>query len=298
MREVDLSNFDFLNFNVMFNRELSVLPPIYGRRFEGESVFVELCPRQPYEVRYMPDWHILGFALESQRGYHAFASDRVSAYYAPANTFAFTPADCETFSESEEGGEYLIFGMSPKLLNAYMADIAGKRAVPLRRLSHVRDRHVTAIGRAARRFIQTQQAGGRLYFESLAGQFATHVVLALLSDVEVKTKTSKLSSAELCQLCEFVEANLCANLSLESLAAVVERSTSQFARMFKLATNQSPHQWVVACRLSRAKMLLSTTNQSLAHIALDCGFSSQSHMTTVFSKYLKMTPKQYRNHIS
>ena len=54
---------------------LPSLPPIYGRRFESDRLFVELCPKQPYQVRYQPNWHILGLALESQTGYHSFASD-------------------------------------------------------------------------------------------------------------------------------------------------------------------------------------------------------------------------------
>ena len=270
-----------------------MIPPVYGRRFEGEHLFVELCPRQPYEVRYVPRWHILGFAPESQRGWHAFASDRVAAYHAPANTFAFTPAGCDTFSASAVGGEYLIFGMSPELLREHSADVAGKQLVELRRLSHLKDRHVTAIGRAARQFMQTQH-GGRLYFESLAGQFATHVVLALLSEYEIKAQAIKLSGVELARLCEFVESNLCEDLSLESLAAVIGMSSSRFARGFKLATGQSPHKWVMACRLARAKDLLTKTNQPIVQIALDCGFSGQSHMKTVFSKALGVTPKRYR----
>ena len=277
----------------MADNELPMIPPVYGRRFEGEHVFVELCPRQSYGVRYVPSWHILGFALESQRGRHAFASDRMAAYHAPANTFAFTPAGCETFSESDLGGEYLVFGMSPESLEIYGADIAGKRSVELRRLSHLRDRHVTAIGRAARQFMQTQH-GGRLYFESLAGQFATHVVLALLSESEVKAQTRKLSRVELKRLCEFVESNLCEDLSLEALAAVVGMSPSRFAREFKLATGKPPHKWIMAYRLKRAKKLLARTEQPIVQIALDCGFSSQSHMTTVFSKTLGVTPNRYQ----
>lgn len=278
----------------MTDGELPIVPPVYGRRFDGADLFVELCPRQSYEVRYVPDWHILGFALESQRGHHAFASDRVEAYHAPANTFAFTPAGCETFSESTAGGEYLIFGISPKLLNAYLNDIVGNRPVALRRLSHVRDRHVTAIGRAARQFMQTQQIGGMLYFESLGGQFVTHVVLKLLSEPDVKTRARDFSVDELKQLQEFVEENLCEDLSLESLAALMGMSSARFARAFKLSAGQSPHQWLIAYRLKRAKEMLAKTDQSLTQVALNCGFSSQSHMTTMFSKRLGVTPKHYR----
>lgn len=274
---------------------LPVLPPVWGRRFESDRLFVELCPRQPYQVRYQPNWHVLGIALETQSGYHAFASDRVSPYHAPANTFAFTPAHCETFSESDRGGAYLIFALSEELFETYGSDLAPYQSLPLRRLSHLHNQHITAIGRATQKFIQTNPSGGRLYFEALAAQFATHVILALLSKSEV-TK-GKLPERTVDHLLEFVEANLCEDLSLTALAEVVEMPPSQFVRWFKAKVGQSPHAWVITCRLNRAKALLANTEQAIAQIAFDCGFSSQSHMTTLFSRYIGITPKQYRERV-
>lgn len=279
------------------NTLLPSSPPIYGRRFESDLFFVELCPKQPYQVQYQSDWHILGFALESQTGYHGFASSQIVPYHAPANTFVFIPANCETFAESSKGGKYLIFALSPKLFTTYVDDLATHRTIALRRLSPIHDRYITAIARATRHFIQTNLSGGRLYFESLAGQFATHVILALLSKSEVKTKCTKLSKHTLAQLIEFIEANLCEDLSLNALAEVAEMSPSQFRRTFKATVGQSPHSWMNKRRLDRARTLLAKTEQPIARIALDCGFSSQSHMTMVFSKHLGTTPNKYRKSV-
>lgn len=273
---------------------LPLSPPVQGRRFESDRLFVELCPRQPYQVRYQPNWHVLGIALETQSGYHAFASDRISSYHAPANTFAFTPAHCETFSESSRGGAYLIFALSEELFETYVSDIAPHQSPTLRRLSHLHNQHITAIGRATQTFIQTNPSGGRLYFEALAAQFATHVILALVSKPENTPQVSKLSARAFDHLLEFVEANLCEDLSLNALAEIVEMPPSQFVRWFKAKIGQSPHAWIITCRLNRAKTLLAKTEQPIAQIAFDCGFSSQSHMTTLFSRYIGITPKQYR----
>ncbi|MGF1524420.1 MAG: AraC family transcriptional regulator [Leptolyngbyaceae cyanobacterium] len=46
--------------------------------------------------------------------------------------------------------------------------------------------------------------------------------------------------------------------------------------------------------MARAKQLLGDARWSIAAIAFECGFSSQSHMTTVFAKRLGVTPKQYQ----
>lgn len=274
-----------------------IYPPIVGQRFQSDRFFVELCPKKPYQVRYRPKWHILGIALEPQCGYHAFASDQVSYYRAPANTFAFTPAHCETFSESKQGGAYLIFALSQELFQTYVDDIAPNQSLTLRRLSDIHNQQVKAIGRATQKFIQTHPSGSRLYFEALAGQFATHVILTLRSQQEVTTQVSNLPERTFDQLLEFIEANLSEDLSLTTLANIVNMPLPKFVRWFKAKVGQSPHAWIIACRLNRAKALLTNTDQPIAQVAFDCGFSSQSHMTTLFSKYIGKTPKQYRDMI-
>jgi AraC family transcriptional regulator len=46
--------------------------------------------------------------------------------------------------------------------------------------------------------------------------------------------------------------------------------------------------------VERAKMLLSKTDLEIANIALQVGFSSQSHLTQQFQRFTGMTPKQVR----
>ena len=94
-----------------------------------------------------------------------------------------------------------------------------------------------------------------------------------------------------------MEANLCEDLSLDALAQVAQMSPSRFRRAFQATVGQSPHSWLNKHRLERAKTLLAKTEQSIAQIAIDCGFSSQSHMTTIFSKHLGITPNGYRKSI-
>ncbi|WP_199317135.1 helix-turn-helix domain-containing protein [Chroococcidiopsis sp [FACHB-1243]] len=43
-----------------------------------------------------------------------------------------------------------------------------------------------------------------------------------------------------------------------------------------------------------AKLLLTTTDLAIANIALQVGFSSQSHLNQQFKRFTGMTPKQVR----
>jgi AraC family transcriptional regulator len=66
------------------------------------------------------------------------------------------------------------------------------------------------------------------------------------------------------------------------------------ASLFKQAMGISPHQYVIQQRVEHAKLMLSKTDLAIADIALQVGFSSQSHLTQQFKRLTGMTPKQVR----
>ena len=93
---------------------------------------------------------------------------------------------------------------------------------------------------------------------------------------------------------EKIEANLDFELSLGSLAEESGYSRAHFLRMFRAATGLTPHQYVLDLRLRRAQDRLRQKGSSIIDVAVSCGFSSQSHMTSVFRQRLEMTPGEFR----
>jgi AraC family transcriptional regulator len=71
-------------------------------------------------------------------------------------------------------------------------------------------------------------------------------------------------------------------------------STYDFARRFKKTVGVSPHAYVLSRRIARARAMLTRSESNLAHVALACGFANQSHLTTMFSRALGVTPGGYR----
>jgi len=84
------------------------------------------------------------------------------------------------------------------------------------------------------------------------------------------------------------------DLTLEALASESGYSPIHFSRMFRAATGHTPHNYVLHLRVERARQLLLEASASLTEIALECGFSSHSHMTRVFHQFVGMTPSAYR----
>lgn len=82
--------------------------------------------------------------------------------------------------------------------------------------------------------------------------------------------------------------------SLSELAQECRLSVTHFARGFRRSTGVSPHQWLLARRISKAKGLLTESNQTLADIAFACGFSSQSHFAAAFKNSTDVSPGRWR----
>jgi AraC family transcriptional regulator len=92
----------------------------------------------------------------------------------------------------------------------------------------------------------------------------------------------------------YIQTHLNRDLSLAELASVIRISPTYFASLFKQAMGISPHQYVIQQRVERAKVMLSKTDLAITDIALQVGFSSQSHLTQHFKRFTGMTPKQVR----
>ena len=64
---------------------------------------------------------------------------------------------------------------------------------------------------------------------------------------------------------------------VQKLADEVHMSKSHFSRVFKQQTGFSPYDYVLISRLNRAKDLLQKTEMSVASIAYETGFNSESN---------------------
>jgi AraC family transcriptional regulator len=135
-----------------------------------------------------------------------------------------------------------------------------------------------------------------LYAEVLTNALAVHLLRRYAACRHTTPEmTGGLSPARLRRTIVYIQTHLEEALSLTTLAAMVHLSPDHFARLFKQATGQTPHQYVLACRMARAKQLLAETDMPLSAIGLQVGCTDQSYFTALFRKHVTMTPKAYRD---
>ncbi|WP_130928784.1 AraC family transcriptional regulator [Pseudomonas sp. Sample_20] len=88
--------------------------------------------------------------------------------------------------------------------------------------------------------------------------------------------------------------NLDADISVAAIAQACALSRSHFTRQFKKSTLVSPKEWMREQRILRGKQLLKTSRLLLADIALECGFSDQSHFCRTFVRTEGVTPRAWK----
>ena len=135
-----------------------------------------------------------------------------------------------------------------------------------------------------------------LYVDTVAQMVAVHLARAhsVQSRPGPLPPTPMVSHQRMRHLIEYIEANLDQPLTLDTMAAQVGISPLYLARAFKAAIGQSPHQYVLARRIERAKELLRNTEMPIIDVALSVGFSSQSHLSHWMLRHTGVSPAVYR----
>lgn len=96
------------------------------------------------------------------------------------------------------------------------------------------------------------------------------------------------------QVCMFIRKHYHEHLSLKQLCQHVGLSESSLLRAFTKCTGVTPYRYLESLRINEAKKLLEQGLTPL-EVALDTGFSDQSHFTKFFSRFTGIAPGLYRD---
>lgn len=229
------------------------------------------------------DCHIRHNSGSGWRGYQAMSGDLV-----------VNPPRAEVAFRADSPRKLLILSMPLDQLDKwvpYHPAIVETMLEPLY-LERFRDRLVSDLVTR----LWTESASGdhvsQLFFDGAVQS----IVASLLRKVGGPSSANLTGASDprLSRVIDYVESNLAKDLALPELAAIACLSTYHFARAFRSAFGRTPHAFVLDRRMTRAKNLLAKTTLPIAFIARDCGFASQSHMTTHFQRKYATTPRRYR----
>jgi AraC family transcriptional regulator len=149
-----------------------------------------------------------------------------------------------------------------------------------------------ALGTTLRREFLIGGVADRVFLEALGTVLSGQVVRQWTSHSGERRQGGRLTPAQLRRVMEAMEDGRIQPIA--SLAAEVGLGSHQFTRLFQQTTGRTPYQFLLHRRLTKACALLESGELSLVQIALQLGFASQSHFTSVFQKHFRSTPSRYR----
>ncbi len=119
-------------------------------------------------------------------------------------------------------------------------------------------------------------------------------LLILLRRTPRQQQTPELPT-DIVHIIDHVQTHISDNLTPTHLAGLIGISTSSLNKRFRKHLGCSPQAWIQDERIRSAAQQLYHTQQSILTIALDLGFSSSQYFATVFKKYMRVSPQQYRD---
>lgn len=127
---------------------------------------------------------------------------------------------------------------------------------------------------------------GRLYF----------IMDALLegSTARRKVQGGKLAEFYTREAVTFIEQNYASPITVEDMAQRCNLDRSYFGKIFKDIMGQSPQEFLINYRMTKAASLLKTTDLSIGEISPLVGYSNQLHFSRAFKNVFNVSPREYR----
>ena len=259
-----------------------------------KSVLVEEHATEPGEYpQTISQHHIIGMSCGPRStGEYANEKGRYVPYTKYTGRFTFMPAGVIPAVRPHSRHNFILCGIDQVFVRGVEDEMDRMPEEKPRFQTEIQDANLYHLVNLLS--AEAAQGGplGRLY--------ADHLAHALVMKFLLATGKEKLNSRYAASplprhlLQRVIERMHDLDVDLQSLATETGYSRTHFVRMFHAATGRTPHHYILQLRLTRAKDLIRERRTSLIDIAALCGFSSQSHMSTVFRQVLGMTPSEYR----
>jgi AraC family transcriptional regulator len=242
----------------------------------------------------------IAFLLEGTTQVEWKRGGRFTRFVSEPGSLTIIPAGDDHHFRTDHQVRLLLWMADPKWLQS-IADQEWKprgTRVALQEFSNNRDAEFWALGHRLAARMLSPIAGSRLYAESLNTQLALHLLwnYSSLPNQSEERPTGR-TDPRLNRAIDYIHASLAREISLGELAEIAGLSPNYFLSAFKRATGRTPHRYLTEKRIDKACELLHNPHFSIVAVSLAVGYSSQSHLTTVFRRVMKTTPAAYREEV-
>jgi AraC family transcriptional regulator of arabinose operon len=140
--------------------------------------------------------------------------------------------------------------------------------------------------------IEQTQKSGRRFCEEMSMNLLERLLLRAME--EDPQSPQKIMDPRIIEACQYITGNLAGELRIDEVARHICLSPSRLAHLFREQVGVNILRWREDQRVIRAKLLLQTTQESIATIGRVVGYDDQLYFSRVFRKRVGVSPSDFR----
>lgn len=191
--------------------------------------------------------------------------------------------------------ERFVISLDANYVQSFMSEIRPGLAANFRTHWHLRDEGLRALLAEIGREATDGWPLGTLYGDMLGLSLTTMLLKRHVNEaVPLPPIKGGMSIKTLKSCLEFITDNMHRDLPLSEIASVTGLSPFHFSRLFRNATRQTPHQYLLDQRLRRAKQFLRSSRLPVSQIAAEIGLN-HVHFSRTFRAKEGISPTIWRS---
>lgn len=133
-----------------------------------------------------------------------------------------------------------------------------------------------------------------LMIESLENRLAIQLLRDARLEYEMATGNQQDPQENVRKALKYIETYYSSNITIKDICQALYITPTYFQRIFLKFVGKTPYQYIMGCRLKKAREMLKTTNLSIEEIARQCGFVNIAHFSTTFKRSEGVSPLAYK----
>lgn len=266
-----------------------------GKEF-GFPLVAKLATLRHHKTYHIP-WHRhdmleLQYVLSGALTYEFKKSPPITI---PGGCFFIVPSGVEHRAADDVGTPSVRLGL---LFNSLSSSSATRTPFSTKELSAVFARFTAKATQPRRQTADGTRAAHALFKIVESGIVANparlrHLVNAMLVETDAALDLpDRVANVSVGDMKSWIEEHCAEPLRIDDIVKMSGYSRTRLFALFASAVGMSPNDWLVRCRIEKAKRMLAIGKVSITDIASFCGFSSPAYFATTFRKYTGKSPRE------
>lgn len=234
------------------------------------------------------EYYVIGF-IEKGTRYLTCKNKEYTIH--PGDLLLFNPFDNHACEQIDgQTLDYRCLNIQPDIMRKAVLEITGQDQLP--QFTSQVIFHSELVSLLSEIHVMIMQEERDLHKEE-SFLFLIEQLLMEYTEQQAATENTE-PSMEIKAICEFLESNYVKAITLDDLSKLTGLSKFYLLRSFTKQKGISPYSYLQTIRISVAKKLLEQGVLPI-EVAMQTGFTDQSHFSNFFKKFIGLTPKQYMN---